>query len=313
MMEAGSFFAAGAEAVTWDHAESEFRIAPAKISPSPWIGAPPQTFLLGMPQLCLNGLSETWLLKELGHRHWMMLARLVGQASPSFVDERGAPVYAAFCAVSIRDAEFFAAHENDRLVVSSRIRRVSRTQMFSRHELTIAGRKIGEVDMISAFVRRMREGNHGVVRFEAPGLPPVSPMNGDDNLAACAARLRSGRARTHRGFVIDGRKALATARFDPCPSQDFNGAGFLYFSSFVAFIDRAEWIFARDQAAWATTRQRDIFFSGNLDSGESLSVDLKETRTEGGAFAHHCEIRCEQDQAVMAHVFSVRRMGRSPE
>jgi probable biosynthetic protein (TIGR04099 family) len=272
MMDAGAFSASGAESLVFDRSENEGVSGLRSVSPSPWIGAERETILLGMPQLCLNGLSETWALKELGHRHWMMLARLVGQASPKFVDERGAPVYAAFCAVSIRDARFFAAREGDRLEVSSRMRRVSRTQMFSRHELTIAGRKIGEVDMISAFVRRTRLGNHGVVRFEAPGLPAVAPMTGDGSLAACAALFLCGRARTHQGFVIDGRKALATARFDPCPSQDFNGAGFLYFSSFVAFIDRAEWLFARDEAARATTRSRDIFFLGNLGSDAILMV-----------------------------------------
>jgi probable biosynthetic protein (TIGR04099 family) len=112
---------------------------------------------------------------------------------------------------------------------------------------------------------------------------------------------------------VDGRAALAKAHFDPCPNQDFNGAGFLYFSSFVAFVDRAEWIFARDKAARATTRQRDIFFAGNLDPGERLTVDLLDKRSENRAFAHHCEIRREQDHAVMAHVFTVRNLGTSPE
>jgi hypothetical protein len=30
--------------------------------------------VLGMPHLSLNGLSETWVLKECGHRHWFLLA-----------------------------------------------------------------------------------------------------------------------------------------------------------------------------------------------------------------------------------------------
>jgi probable biosynthetic protein (TIGR04099 family) len=310
MMETCDFTAAGAEALAMEAAEGEALSLSRIASSSRWSRAEAETILLGMPQLCLNGLSENWLLKQLGHRHWMMLARLAGQSSPSFVDERGAPVYAAFCALSIRDAEFFAARENDCLLVSSRLRRLSRTQMLSRHELAIAGRKIGAVDMLSTFVRRTSKGNHGVHRFEAPGLPPVAPMSGDDHLAACAARFRSGRARTHRGFVMDGRRALATARFEPCPSQDFNGAGFLYFSSFIAFIDRAEWLFARDEAAKATTRQREIFFSGNLDPGESLTVKLLDKRMENGAFVHYCEIRREQDHAVMAHVFTVRDVDR---
>jgi len=33
---------------------------------------------LGMPQLALAGLSESWLLMECGHRHWTLLERMLG-------------------------------------------------------------------------------------------------------------------------------------------------------------------------------------------------------------------------------------------
>ena len=41
-------------------------------SAATWLRNSSETILLGMPQLCLQGLSETWLLKQLGHQHWMM-------------------------------------------------------------------------------------------------------------------------------------------------------------------------------------------------------------------------------------------------
>lgn len=281
------------------------------VSASPWFRAAPEAVLLGMPQLCLNGLSEGWLLKELGHRHWMLLARLAGQDCPRFVDERGAPVYAAFCALSIRDAQFSAARENQKLVISSMIARVSRSQMISRHMVTLAGRRIGEIEMVSVFVRRLHAGNHGVARFEPPGFSRLPLLAEQDHLAARAARLRAGRAPDHRVFMRDDHPALATARFEPCPSLDFNGAGFLYFSSFVAFVDRAEWIFSRVGAeastlARATTRRREIFFAGNLDPGEGLSVDIMAWSEDENAFSHDCAIRRDQDGAVMARVFTTR-------
>lgn len=284
-------------------AEESPQVAASAVSASPWFRSAPEAVLLGMPQLCLSGLSEGWLLKELGHRHWMLLARLAGQDCPRFVDERGAPVYAAFCAVSIRDADFAAARENQKLVISSMIARVSRSQTLSRHVLTLAGRPIGAIEMVSVFVRRLRAGNHGVARFEPPGFSHLPLLTGENHLAARAAR--------QRGLAPDHRPALAPTRFFPCPSQDFNGAGFLYFSSFVAFVDRAEWAFSRSVAessalAGATTRQRDIFFAGNLDPGESLSVDIKDWRREEGAFAHHCELRRDRDGVAMAQVFTTR-------
>src|SRR5215470_5314409 len=83
------------------------------------------TVVLGMPHLCLNGLSETWLLKECGHRHWFLLADAAGLAVPDFRDEAGEPIYAAFLAISLREGALDAAREHDELAFSSRLWRTS--------------------------------------------------------------------------------------------------------------------------------------------------------------------------------------------
>ena len=57
-----------------------------------------RSIVLGMPQLCLGGLSETWLLKDIGHRHWTLLGYALGQSLPEFEDASGAAVHAAFSA-----------------------------------------------------------------------------------------------------------------------------------------------------------------------------------------------------------------------
>src|SRR6266571_179057 len=99
----------------------------------------PNVIVLGMPHLCLGGLSETWLLKECGHRHWLMLAQAAGRALPGFRDAAGDPVYAAFVAVSVRDGELDAAREHDELGFASRLTRISRTRFMSVHRLSVRG------------------------------------------------------------------------------------------------------------------------------------------------------------------------------
>lgn len=281
----------------WEHAHDDV----------PWLCSETNTYLLGMPQLCLRGLSESWLLKELGHRHWMTLARLAGQTGPSFTDEHGTPVYAAFCALSVREADFGEARENENLRITTKLRRISRTQMMSQHLLHLSDRAVGTVEMISTFVRRAPGGgNHSVSRFGVPGFPPAFDKSSTAALASHAAAIRSGRAANHMGFTIDDRPAHSSLRFDPCPSQDFNGAGFLYFSSFVSFVDRAEWQFARHLSANATTSRRDVFFSGNIDPGETLYAELMDLRRCPGGFSHHTKLVREHDGTTLAHVFTVR-------
>lgn len=279
-----------------------FRPAPAATDdPTPNVVT---TISIGMPHLALVGLSEKRLLEELGHVHWTMLARAAGRKVPDFRDERGAPVYAAFCALSIRDADFRSVRENDVLTVVSRTARVTRTQVASRHELSVEGRPVGEVELLSTFVHRKGAGNHTVARFEIAGLPPCGEDALGRALAEAAARHRAGLT------VCEAGAEAPSFGFDPCPSTDFNGAGFLYFPSFLAFVDRAEW--ARDpvNARGASTLDRTVFFTGNLDPGETLLLAFPDWReaTATGDLLHRCILIRGRTGQPIAEVTSRRQV-----
>ncbi|MDQ0511193.1 Pnap_2097 family protein [Ancylobacter amanitiformis] len=280
-----------------------------------------ETVRLGMPQLALGGLSEGWLLKDLGHRHWMMLAAMAGRAVPDFRDIDGAPVYAAFSALAIHDARFAALGENDTLAIRSSIARLSRTQCASRHVLSRAGEPMGTVELVSTFVRRgSGGGNHQVARVALEGFPPpAAPSAGTcaDSLAGRAAALRARRLDRHFGFDLrpyverdaeagEAGEAGPYIEVDPCPAQDFNGAGFLYFASFVSFIDRAEWHFDGRQAPRAATLRREVFFHANVDPGERVRVRWLGQRRGDGRLAHHCRLERMSDGARLAEAFTLR-------
>jgi hypothetical protein len=284
--------------------------------------------VLGMPHLCLGGLSETWLLRECGHRHWLLLAQVAGRAVPDFCDCAGDPVYAAFVAVTVRDARFDAAREHDELTFDSRLTRISRTRFMSVHRLAVRGGSVGEVVMTSVFVKRMQAGlNRSIARVEVSGLPPVesAPEFADD--VAMVAAMRRGRwaehlgtehlgmehlgmehlGMEHLGFVHADAAALDRLVIDPCPSQDFNGADFLYFSSFQAFVDRAEWAFLRPDPR-VTTRRRDIVYHGNIEPGDRVAIVLRAVRRGAGTLGHWCSLAREDDAAPLADIFTLRHV-----
>lgn len=272
---------------------SPVRLAAAELIPEPFIR-------LGMPHLSGCGLSENWLLKELGHRHWTMLAETAGSEGPDFRDEEGRPVYAAFCAVRLGDARLELGAENGRLVIRSALRRVSRTQIESRHELLIDGRAAGTLEMISTFIKRTGRGNHCVARVALDGLMPVDPAPSE--LAALAASLRSKRLSRHLGFDLAAdTRGIAEFTFDPCPEQDFNGAGFLYFPSFPAFVDRAEWQIDRHRASLAG---RETFYYGNVDPGEDIRVILVGEQPDAGA--RLWRIERTGSRSLLAEIFTRR-------
>jgi probable biosynthetic protein (TIGR04099 family) len=277
----------------------------------PAVPALSDQIVLGMPHLCLGGLSETWLLRECGHRHWFLLAHVTGRAVPDFRDEEGDPVYAAFIAVTVREARFDAAREHDMLEFRSRLTRISRTRFMSVHEIAVRGRVLGEVVMISLFVKRMEVGrNRSIARVEVPGLPPIVSSREFSDHGETVAALRRDCWKEHLGFVRAEAPVLERLVIDPCPAQDFNGADFLYFSSFQAFVDRAEWAFFRPLDPRATTRRRDIVYHGNIEPGDRVVVVLRGCRCDAGGVDHWCRVERESDAMPIADVFTLRRLSR---
>lgn len=253
---------------------------------------------LGMPHLSGCGLSETWLLKELGHRHWLMLAMAAGMDAPDFRDDEGRPVYAAFRAIRLANARLELGRENARLAIRSTLCRVSRTQLASHHELRIDNRPAGEVEMVSAFVRRTGAGNHSVARVALDGLRPVAPSPSD--LVASAATLGAKRLAFHLGIDLSNTTSgIAAFEFEPCPSHDFNGAGFLYFPSFIAFVDRAEW--QLDRRSTIPVR-RDAFYRSNVDPGVAIRVILLADRLE--TQTRWWRLERTDERVVLADVFT---------
>jgi probable biosynthetic protein (TIGR04099 family) len=269
--------------------------------------ASPDAITLGMPHLCMSGLSETWLLKECGHRHWSMLAVAAGLAAPDFREPAGHPIYAAFLSVSIRDAAFEVAREHARLTFTSRLARISRTRFSSVHRVTVAGASIGEIAMTSIFVRRDRGGgNHNIARIEVPQLRHIALDRAAAAEVAEVTSLRTDRWRTHLGFARCEGRIIDRRVVDPCPTQDFNGADFLYFASYQAFVDRAEWAFFRPPAPFPTTRARDIIYLGNIDPGERLVLTLLQFSRDTRCLRHWYRLARERDNTRVAEAFSIR-------
>jgi probable biosynthetic protein (TIGR04099 family) len=226
--------------------------------------------LIGMPHLTPSGLSETWLMKELGHRHWLMLARDMGMDNAGFRTTGGDEAYAAICATSLTDARLNLVRANAILTIRSALTTVSRTQTATTHDLSVEGRNIGRVELISAFVHREIEGsNHSIARVMVRRQEP--PPFDSNHLARTAADMRNGRILTYWGLPVTSTTPLRSFRFHPSTSQEFNGAGLFYFAEFQALADRAldQWFPDRKPVV-----RREVFFLGNIEKMESVFFDL---------------------------------------
>lgn len=231
-----------------------------------------ETHRLGMAECGYRGLSENWLLKRLGDVHWQLIAEALGQDTAVFSDATGAPVYAAFCAISLEIAAPAAAVPGAQLGIVSRLRRLSAARLISMHDLEIGGQPFGTLTMISAFVRHGADRrNNAILRVQPAGRLDVVPMapGEDQGFGARAAQI----ARLARSEPATGPDGIVLT---PCPMTDFNAVGLLYCANYTALADRAEWALKPDLADLCLLR-REIVFLGNIDPGVAVRVSMAPT------------------------------------
>lgn len=260
-----------------------------RTAPDPVDHALHPELLLGMPHLTPFGLSRTFLLKELGHRHWLLLGRHLGLAVPDFCTPDGREAYAAISAMRV-DMRLSAARANDRLGIVSDVYPVSGSRMESLHRLFVNGRAIGEVVLQSVFVARQEKENRSIRRamvrhFLSDGEPQDS--------------LLAHEIVTLRDWPAAGQAMARQMRFRPCPFEEFNGAGLFYFAEFAALVTRAFCAWEGEGAALRLDRPMSMLFLGNIEAGEELTIGLHSQ--EDGDRADRCSIS-GSDGVVLARV-----------
>jgi probable biosynthetic protein (TIGR04099 family) len=261
------------------------------------------SYVLGMPHLNPNGLSENWLWKELGHRHWNLIAKAYGRAATGFGSAGDQPIYAAFRNISLHGGDLGGVRENDSLDVRSTFTHLSETRVVSRHFAACRDRLIADVEMTSVFVRRQARGvNRSItrVRIEGTGsaessietMPSQPAYRGHETLA--------------HDTCVDEHE-LGTTDITMCPHLDFNGAGLLYFSSFVAAVDRAEWHFIGKRSGHFLTRGRQARFHANIEVGDDITVRMFVAQ-DGAACRHRALLSASVDGKLLAEVVTHRTM-----
>ncbi|KVD45965.1 hypothetical protein WS61_12705 [Burkholderia sp. ABCPW 11] len=267
----------------------------------------------GMPQLAHTGLAENWLLKECGQRHWDALAAQSGRDAPEFFDDEGRRAYASFVAVHVDMNRRHAIRENDAFALHVALHRVGPIRHFSEQRIRHGDDEAGIVRMMSTFVTREHAGNNrSVAKARMTGIDGrTGPVPAD-------ALAMAERVKTLRAWDASGVPALAdlaegdgaSVSFLPCPNMDFNGADLLYFASFQAFVDRAEWQHYRFAHA-PLLAARQLYFHGNLDIGDALTVRFARARSDADGLLHWSEIVRDSDGTKIADVITQKRWSRA--
>jgi probable biosynthetic protein (TIGR04099 family) len=238
---------------------------------------------LGMAHLSPSGLSEQWLLRECGDRHWSLIAQASGQDRAVFRSGSGEPIYAAFCATALELHPLGMSLLGEDLVIASELFRVGAGRLGSVHEFLIDGRVIGGLRMISTFVSHdSTRSNRSIVRNHPmrEAVVAEAPASLIELSAYAQALARQCRQRTERSEAIISET--------PCPELDFNAAGLLYFPTFTKLAEMAMWRLRQSHGSLAS---RTVAYLGNIDMEDSVTVHRADdgvdvVRSDGRIIAH---------------------------
>jgi probable biosynthetic protein (TIGR04098 family) len=304
--------------------------------------AAPRRIRVGMPHLDAAGLSEGWLFRYAGDLHWEAIARRLGVATDAIRDGGDRRLYPAVVALRARySATPAAVVENDVLDASVEVVPCGRA---CAHGRVVAGVADADrrftLELLTTFVAREPD---GVMRMAppAPALARRWLAGADVDAAGPASRVAIARlARAaRRGEPVDdpllapllarvGRPAIGVVEHEPSPYADYNGAGLLYFASYVTLADGAERRLVRrlglapeaaargrDWALAASAVRRDVFFYENLPLGAPLEAALLAFDADARGVTTHVRLRrrAEEGGRSMADVVTRRLFVGAPQ
>jgi probable biosynthetic protein (TIGR04098 family) len=261
-----------------------------------------------MPHLGLSGLSENWLLRECGDRHWQAVCETVGVPSHQLCNRTGHRLYSSFIATEISGDPLGAFGENDTLSFAIRVTRLSPYRFFSSQHVVCASEGLEcTVNMVTLFVKKETfEDNYSLSReavaiSRAPEFCITEPAD-----AFAAERLQLA----HR-LLKDAPPACLPSEYvyDICPLTDFNAARFLYFAGYQTILDRAEWhLLRRPGLEFGSTVHRRMYYFANINIGDRAIVRIGGFEQDGANYRFDAVLTRGSDGRMIACAESVRTL-----
>lgn len=255
---------------------------------------------LGMPQMALGGLSESWLFKELGDMHWEIITEALGTCSSELVDGNGERLYATFTRFKLdlthplRDFQ-----EDEQLVIRGSAARYGAGILLGEY-VGEAGGKTIRAQLMSSFSKRGERGSNKGLMKGQPQFPAPCPI---PELGEKPYFMTEYRSRRECGTEV----RLFHTDYRINPFNDINGVGLLYFAAYPMISDVCEMAYIGSGCAWARTAStisRDICYFANSDLDDVLNYQVRSSRIDGDIIEIEALISRQTDGVAMASLIT---------
>lgn len=279
--------------------------APAAVGPAPLAitepGRAKAVFGVDMPQMALSGLSEAWMMKEIGNIHWKLISDFLQMPSSKIQDQSGERLYATFTRIkweSSGDLKDF--RENDHIDADARLQRFGASFYFSKQRFsTEAGTVSAEV--MSTFAKHGERGANTSLIKGTPVLAQPDAIPQYEAFPDFGKEYRSKREAEDSTVIFE-------SEYEIMGPHDINGVGLLYFAAYPVIFDICTEAYeGKGFLRSYSSVGKDLYYFANAEPDETLVFRIHERRENEGVIAHLCTLSRKSDGKRMAQVHSLKR------
>lgn len=277
---------------------------------------------IGIPQMCLEGLSENWIFRELGNVHNDLMYKGLDTRSGDLCDSKENRIYTSFTRIIVKSKiSLNDFNENEKITLKGRIKRSDNSMCISKFTFRSKDdqQKVFEAEMVSVFSispveggkklqkKEMANGVHTPPRLK--GIPGFGHEYRLIKMQQLKSLMSNGQVFTMSGCCIFETKYTIN------PYYEGDREGRLNFASYPTINDSCEALYFNQQRlkvlGWQQsyfTASRDVMYYGHCEMSDTIIYKLhhKEILADQSIKLSSSLIR-ESDNTVMAHIFTIKK------
>lgn len=264
-----------------------------------------------MPQMANSALSESWLLKYLGDKHWFLLSEGFNKKSSEFIDDNGNRLYATFVKINYSTPALNIFKENETIKFNSKIEGFGSNTFISSINGKSSDNEINAT-LLTTFSIRVNDNNNEIDKGNVDLIPnrigqlSKTPIHLNDYRL-----LRKGLLdEIPSGFGVfpNTDNVVFTCEYDVNPYYDINGVGLLYFAAYPIVSDSCCLKYFNDQKSCSNqTIYRDIFYFANCNPTDKIIFQLNFIDQKENKIRTLTSLYRQSDNKLLAKILTVKQ------
>jgi len=266
---------------------------------------------IGMPQMANSALSESWLLKYLGNKHWFLLSEGFNKKSSEFIDDSGNRLYATFVRINYSTSALNNFKENESIQFNSKIEGFGSNTFISNINGNNSNKEI-KATLLTTFAIRANKNNNEISKSNLDLFPnTIGQLSKTPILLNDYRLLRKeliDEIPSDFGVFPNTDNVIFTCEYDVNPYYDINGVGLLYYAAYPIVSDSCCLKYFKDYKSNSyQTIYRDIFYFANCNPTDKIIFQLNFIDQKENKIRMLTSLYRQSDNKLLAKILTVKQ------